>query len=194
MKKVSSSVSSLFIPFSILLTFNCATLTRRRTQRIPVTSSPAGATVSVNGVKQGVIPLTVTLEKKLKGQVIRIESPGYNPIEIRPERTPSGGVFLGNCLLGIVLGAVPAALYGVGHIFESSKQTDRTANLIWGFSAAAIGGVFTVIDTGSGKAYGLSPKDLTVTLTKADGTPRVCTLFVDSDDIKNIKWIRIYRD
>jgi hypothetical protein len=64
--------------------------------------------------------------------------------------------------------------------------------LIWGLSAAAFGGVFTLIDTGGGgKGYNLSPKDLTVTLTKADGTPRVDTLLVDPDELRNVKWIRV---
>ena len=83
MKKKPVLASSLLILFSILLAPDCATITRRSKQRIPVTSDPMGATVIVNGVQQGVTPLEIRLARKEKGQVIRIESPGYNPIEIR---------------------------------------------------------------------------------------------------------------
>jgi hypothetical protein len=175
---------------SVLLSPGCATLTRESTQRIPVTSSPAVATVFVNGVNQGVTPREIRLGRKQKGQVIRIESPGYNPVEIRPEKKLSGGVVLSNFLLGLMPGLLPAAFWSLGH----PTGSDAVGFLIWGLSAAAFGGWFTAIDINSGIAYGFRPTDLTVTLTKADGTPRVDTLLVDADDFQNIKWIRVHRD
>ncbi len=96
---------------SVLLAPNCATLTRRRTQRIPVTSSPVGATVIVNGQQQGVTPLEIQMVRKKKGQVIRIESPGYNPVEIRPQRKMSVGPIIGNVLLGLIPGIGGAYIY-----------------------------------------------------------------------------------
>jgi len=71
---------------SILLAPDCATITRRSTQKIPVTSSPAGAMVSVNGVPQGITPVEVKLTRTVKNQIVRIESPGYDAVEIRPKR------------------------------------------------------------------------------------------------------------
>jgi len=94
----------------ILLSPDCATLTRKKTQGIPVTSSPAGATVSVNGLPQGATPLEVRLARKPKGQVIRIESPGYYPVEIRLETKRSRGLFFRNFLLGLIP-ATPLALF-----------------------------------------------------------------------------------
>lgn len=180
---------------SVLLSPDCATLTRRNTQGIPVTSTPVGATVSVNGVEQGVTPVEIRLERKPKGQIIRIESPGYNPIEIRPERKLSGSVILGNFLLGIGPGFLPALIFGLGRLFDSTKATDTATALIWGLSAAAFSGGFTFIDTGvNGKGYTLKPKELIVTLTKVDGTPRVDTIFISAGDLRNVKWIRIHRD
>jgi len=33
-----------------------------------------------------------------------------------------------------------------------------------------------------------------VTLTKADGPPRVETILVNAEDFQNIKWIRVHRN
>jgi len=33
-----------------------------------------------------------------------------------------------------------------------------------------------------------------VTLTRADGPPRVDTMNIDADDFRNVKWIRVRRD
>jgi hypothetical protein len=186
MHKALNLVLSLLILFSILLSANCATITRRSKQRIPVTSAPVGATVIVNGVEQGVTPLTIALARKWKGQVIRIESPGYNPVEIRPQRKMSGIPILGNFLLGVYPGFLAALLV--------APDDDTMGPLVWGLSAAAFGAGFTAIDIGYGNGYGLRPTDLTVTLTKANGTPRVDTMLIDAEDFRNVTWIRVRRD
>jgi len=191
MKKIPVLVSSFLILSSILLTPDCATITRRSKQRIPVTSDPVGATVIVNGVQQGVTPLEIRLARKEKGQVIRIESPGYNPFEIRPKRKMSAGPIAGNFLIGLIPGAVPAIAYNLEHDDEEGDGT-RTM-LIWVLAAAACGAAFTAIDSG-GSGYELNPKDLTVTLSKADGTLRVDTMFLNPDEFRNVKWIRVHRD
>lgn len=171
-------VSALFAP-------DCATLIHKRTQGIPITSSPAGATVIVNGVQQGVTPLMITMDRAWKGQVIRIESSGYNPVEIRPKRKLSGGIILGNFLFGLIPGSLVAM--GVG-----LEEGDAAGFSAWALTAAAFGGLLTLID--GAKAYSLHPKDLTVTLTKADGTPRVDTILIDVDDFRDISWIRVRKD
>lgn len=173
----------------ILLAPSCATLTRKSAQRIPVTSSPAGAAVSVNGRQLGVTPLEIRLHRKSGSHVIRIESPGYNPLEIRAESTRSGGLFLKNFLLGLIPGAVPALWWGQA---QEDKGIMGRVFLIWGLSAAAFGGIFTAIDSG-GAGYELAPRELTVTLTRVDGAPRVDTILIDTDDLQSTKWIRVRR-
>jgi len=150
-----------------------------------------GATVIVNGVQQGVTPLEIRLARKEKGQVIRIESPGYNPLEIRPKRKMPAGPIAGNFLIGLIPGAVPAIAYNLEHDDEEGDGT-RTM-LIWVLAAAACGAALTAIDSG-GSGYELNPKDLTVTLSKADGTLRVDTMFLNPDEFRNVKWIRVHRD
>ncbi len=178
---------------SVLLAPRCATLTRKYTQRIPVTSSPVGAAVIVNGIEQGVTPLVLKLDRILKGPIIRIEAPGYNPVEIRPRRRISADSILGSFLLGLVPGIVPALLL-LGSDHAKSDPTDEPAILSAYFkSAAVLGGLFALTDIG-GRGYTLTPKNLTVTLTRADGTPRVEAMLVDADDFRNIKWIRVHRD
>ncbi len=156
-----------------------------------MTSDPVGATVIVNGVRQGVTPLEIRLARKEKGQVIRIESPGYNPFEIRPKRKMSDGPIAGNFLIGLIPGAVPAVAYRLYHDDEPGDGT-RTL-LVWMLSAAAFGAVFTAIDSG-GSGYELNPRDITVTLSKADGTLRVDTMFLDPDEFRSVKWIRVHRN
>ena len=64
MKQKTTNVLLLIPLASLLLNPSCATITRRTEQRIPVTSAPAGATVSVNGVKRGVTPLELRLSRE----------------------------------------------------------------------------------------------------------------------------------
>jgi hypothetical protein len=193
MKNMRANHFIIFLTLtSVLLAPNCATLTRGRTQRIPVTSSPVGATVIVNGQQQGVTPLEIQLVRKKKGQVIRIESPGYNSVEIRPLRKMSVGPIIGNFFLGLIPG------WGVTYLYASARDINLEVTetwLAWLLSTAAIGGFFTLIDSSySGKGYMLKPEELTVTLKKPDGKPRVDTILIDADDFQNVKWIRVHRD
>jgi len=173
---------------SILLTPNCATLTRRRTQRIPVTSFPAGATVIVNGRQQGVTPLEISLDRKKKGQVVRIESPGYNPLDIKLARRFSAEPAVGN----VVMGAITGYLVSLSIWMAKDQSIDARALLV--FLSAGIGLAYIGVDGATGTAYSLEPRDLVVTLKKTEGTSRVDTMLVDADDFANVKWIRIRKD
>jgi len=187
MGRTKTGLALLVTLSSVFLASSCAMMTRKSTQRIPVTSYPAGATVSVNGQRQGVTPMGLYLSRKRVNQVIRIESPGYNPFEIRLMKKTWGGAFIGNILLGLLPGFVPAAAYSLSH-------DGRGAEGIWVLSAAGFGAIFTIFDSLSGAANTIEPKALTVTLTKADGTPRVDTLLIDADVLQDIKWIRVRKD
>jgi hypothetical protein len=190
----NTGTSFLFIPLilmSVVLAPNCATIIQRSMQRIPVTSSPVGAAVIVDGQKQGVTPLDIYLSRQEKGQVIRIESPGYNSFEIHVKRRLSGAPILGNVLLGGLAGLSATVIYGLSRgIFWGNN---RTANLIFVVGGVASFGVCMLIDA-AGKGYTRTPTELTVTLTKVDGPPRVDMVLVDAGDFRNVKWIRIRKD
>lgn len=158
-----------------------------REQSVPVTSTPAGAAVFVNGVRYGETPLRLFLARKHKGPVIRIESPGYDSVEIRVGRKTTGLAVVGNILLGIAPAVYPAARYSLAHDGEGAYAA-------WLFWAAAFGAVFTVFDTTTGSINEFAPKEIVVTLKKSNGPPRVDTILVDAEDFRNIKWIRIRRD
>jgi hypothetical protein len=185
----------VFVLMGVLLSPNCATLTRRSTQRIPVTSDPVGAKVSVNGIQQGMTPLELRLARKEKGPVIRIEYPGYNPVEIRAKRKMSGRATLGNFLLGAASGLPITFAWMMYYDEEQTLGKDLGIELL---CTAAIGGLFMIFDytpiTPYTKGFEFSPKEVNVNLTKADGMPRVETIFLDAAELQNIKWIRIHRD
>jgi len=170
-----------------LLAAGCATITGSTSQRIPVTSFPAGARVIVNGVERGVTPLELMLSKNREHRIIRIESLGYHPMEIRLAKKTSGASLIGNFLLGVMPGVVPAVRYSLAH-------DGRGFYSIWIVTATALGLLFTVVDTASGAATSFEPKEIIVTLKKADGPPRIDTILIDPDELRNIKWIRVHRD
>jgi len=176
---------------SVLLAPNCATLTRSSKQRIPVTSAPAGATVIVNGVEKGVTPIEIRLVRAEKNQVIRIESPGYDSVEIRLKRKMPGRIILGNFFLGLIPAVVPAGMWGIAN--NDADNAEAVGILIELLGAAAFGGLLDLADAG-GNGYSLEPRELIVTLTKADGAPRVDTVLIDAGDFRNVKWIRVRRD
>jgi len=177
----------------LLLSPNCATLIRNRTQRIPVTSSPVGATVSVNGRLQGVTPVEVRLPRTKKGQVIRIECSGFNPVEICLKRDPSEMSLLGDLCLGFIIGVpltiwIPTRVHSVTELIDAYEDDHRGALIAVPFLFGAL------TDVLSGYIYDLSPADLAVTLTKVDGPTRVDRILIDADDFRNVKWIRVRRD
>ncbi len=153
-------------------------------QSVPVTSTPAGAAVFVNGVRQGETPLGLFLARKHRAPVIRIESPGYDPVEIRVGRRTLGSAIVGNILWGIVPAVYPAARYSLSHHGDGAY----VAWLLW---AAAFGAVFTVFDTATGSINEFVPKEIVVTLKKANGPPRVDTILLDEETFRNVKWIRV---
>jgi len=175
----------LILPLaSVLLSPGCATLMWKRTQRIPVTSSPVGATVSVNGIQEGTTPLEIRLVRREKGQVICIEAPGYNPFEIRTQRNISFKTIYGNIVLVAGMAAFES---GIDMGFGEKKRVSI-------LDIAGTAALFIFIDAISKKGHEFEPTALTVTLTKADGPPRIETRYVDADDFPNIKWIRVRRD
>ena len=103
----------------------------------------------------------------------------------------SGGPIAGNFLVGVIPGLVPAVAYHLKH--DDDANDDTRSMLIWALAAAACGAVLTAIDSG-GRGYEFIPRDLTVTLSKADGTLRVDTMVLDPDEFRNVKWIRVHRD
>lgn len=184
MQKCAARLLDVVALAGALLAASCAGMINGSEQRVPVTSTPMGAAVFVNGVRHGVTPLGLYLGRREKGPVIRIESPGYDPVEIRVGKKVSGLPLLGNVAFGVAPGLLPAARHSLAHDGEGFFP-------IWLLWAAAFGATFTVFDAVTGSINEFEPKELAVTLKKAGGPPKVETILLDEKDFRNVKWIRI---
>ena len=172
---------------SVLLSPNCATLFGTRTEPISVTSSPASITVRVNGKPRGITPIEIRVGRRRKDQVIRIESPGYNPVEIQVGRDAT----VPNLLLSAIVGAVDG---GLGALAVSTWVRHRHLPTDLAIAVPVGAAVFLLNDLIPHEGKVLRSKELLVTLAKASGTPRIDTMRIEADDFQNIKWIRIHRD
>ena len=138
---------------------NCASTVHRASLRAPamqivsVTSDPEGARILAGGKDLGVTPARVLLKRRDANIVLRIEKDGYEPQEIRLQRTVNGTVG-GN--LGFALLAVPLPWQG----FADNPLTkgERVAIAV----AVPLTGI--AFDFMTGAAYRL-PSQVAVTLT-----------------------------
>jgi len=120
--KKTKILLTLFVT-SIFLFQNCATIFLTKHQKIPVTSRPSGAIVIVDGEKTGFTPMNLKLIKKKK-HTIRIEMPGYQPLEIRlTSRKQVVDTILSNFILG---GFVAGYLIGI-IIYETNVAISGSA-------------------------------------------------------------------
>ena len=186
----------VMIIMTIFLFQNCATITKGTSQKIPVTSNPIGAKIIVDGEEAGNTPLTLKLKRK-KDHVIRIEKQDYNSLEIRITRRSSPAAsILGNIFWGL-LGSIPGGLIAwggaIGGIFGGEEAEDivNTGNIVALIGFIAGWGVGILVDSSSGANSTLSPNVLDVTLTKSEGKPHPAVLNIDSEQVQNLKWIRI---
>lgn len=191
---------------SVFLFQSCATIISGKSKRIPVTSRPVGARIIVDGEERGYTPLILNL-KKSNSYIVRVETPGYNPLEMRISRKVSDSLplsILGNmvtlglpCMIvaGVFFGAAEAWAWGpFGILFytkEEQEKINRKANraALIGFVLGTGSGI--LVDTLSGANFTLSPKELTVTLSKIEGKPQPNFILIDAEQFQDIKWIRI---
>jgi len=174
---------------SIFLIEGCATLSRGTSQKIPITISPGGAKIIVDGEEIGHAPLNLKLKRKKKIHIIRIEKTGYNPLEIRILRKTSKAPVIGNLLLGGSMVSVCTIGF-----FRSDYSNEVPTTL--GVVCLIGGGVLLltapfIVDNISGARQVLSPKELKVTLTKQEGNAQPDLILLDAEQLQSIKWLRI---
>ncbi len=144
---------------SLILLPDCGTLSSGGDQGVPVTSNPPGANVFVDGRAGGQTPAFLRIRKK-GDPVIRIEYPGYIPVEVRPKRkTPSFAV-MGDILIGGVIGGVIAMSVGLRNDYANPGKTALIA-----IPLSALGMI--LLDSGAGPV--VSPEELRINLKKASG-------------------------
>jgi hypothetical protein len=94
----------------VVLTAGCATIMHGSKQDVAVSSTPSGASVSVDNQPMGNTPTTVNLTRKDR-HVISIEAPGYRKYDLQLTRGTSGWVW-GNLVFGGIPGLAIDAITG----------------------------------------------------------------------------------
>jgi len=88
----------------------CATIIHSPRQQVGISSTPSGASVTIDNVDSGKTPLVTKLSRKQE-HVLRIEMAGYKPFEATLTRKLSGWVF-GNLVFGGIVGLAVDAVSG----------------------------------------------------------------------------------
>lgn len=102
MRRENATVVSFIVLLSTcLLLSGCAALFTGTSQNVMVQSSPAGATIQVNGMQVGTTPGQVTL-KRGSSQVLVVSKEGYEPQTVMLGTKFNGWVLL-NLLWGYAL-------------------------------------------------------------------------------------------
>ena len=94
-----STIRPLGFLGGIALTSGCATLFAGGPDRIPVSSNPSGAAVTVDGNLLGVTPMVVTLDRGSSQGVIRFEAAGYEPVVVQRTKEFNTIALLNNVML-----------------------------------------------------------------------------------------------
>jgi hypothetical protein len=80
----------------------CATLIHGTRQEVSISSTPSGASVSIDGASRGTTPFVAQLARN-HSHLVKIEMPGYAPYEATLSHRLSGWIF-GNVLIGGLIG------------------------------------------------------------------------------------------
>jgi len=101
---------TVVIAVSLASTAACATIMEGSKQPVAVSSTPAGASISVDGQEMGTTPATLLLTRK-DSHVVSLLLDGYLPYHMTLEKKTSGWVW-GNIVFGGVVGVVVDASTG----------------------------------------------------------------------------------
>jgi hypothetical protein len=99
--------------FALLFTLGlgaCASIIHGTHQDVGITSEPTGAAVTIDNLHSGNTPVIAKLTRK-DNHIVRIELPGYQPIDLTLTRSVSGWVW-GNIAVGGLIGLAVDAIDG----------------------------------------------------------------------------------
>jgi hypothetical protein len=89
---------------ALLSTVACASIMHGSNQSVAFNSTPAGASISVDGTPMGVTPAVLRLERKSE-HTVRLDLAGYAPFEMQLKKRLSGWVW-GNIVFGGIIGVI----------------------------------------------------------------------------------------
>jgi hypothetical protein len=97
----------------VSFTTGCGTLVNGMRQDLTVTSDPGGAEVSIDGVPRGTTPVVAAVSRR-HAHVVKVEQPGYHPIETSVVQETSAWEW-GNVIswgpIGVVVDALTGGMY-----------------------------------------------------------------------------------
>jgi hypothetical protein len=106
----------------------CATIVSGRTQRVSVSTFPADAKVTINGMEQK-SPCVVMLDRSVPSYQIIIEKEGYQPYVYNLNRGINGWVF-GNIILGGIIGIVIDCASGSVYAFSPDNISVNLSKIV----------------------------------------------------------------
>lgn len=114
LKELMRALATLVV--ASLFLWDCATIHHGRYQKIEITTLPAGAKVSIDGVETGGTPLQTNV-KRNDDHIIHIECSGYKTSELKITNSFSGWVW-GNIIwypvfepIGVLVDFVTGSIY-----------------------------------------------------------------------------------
>jgi hypothetical protein len=133
----------------MFITSQCATIMSGSKQDIPITSSPSGASISVDGEMMGITPVTIKLKRNMKNVALKIELDGYKPYQTNLSRGMNGWIF-GNIILGgipgLIIDAATGSMYKLTpESVTASLEKDHDADFEQGIGINNENDVFYVI-------------------------------------------------
>ncbi|MGB9837141.1 MAG: PEGA domain-containing protein [Candidatus Saccharicenans sp.] len=173
--------------------FQSGCLTRTsRPQKIPVTSNPAQARISVDGQEIGYTPLMLNLSRD-RNHIIKIEKEGYEPalIQVQSKTNANTERFIGGLpitvagmCVGLVLGFLVSPTHDIDHKYPSFV-----------IGGAVLGAVPGVLIMAIKPAPTLEPGVINIILKRAPegerGSGSVQTIQLTPEQLSNLRWIRI---
>ena len=153
-----------------LVSANCATLQMNGpSQRIRVTSTPPGAEVSLDGRPAGATPAEVTVSRRNRAPVIRVEKDGFRPHEQKLQRSQSWWLLADAALAGALYLAVALTVSGPSAWEIGEGPPTFNENLI----AASVAAAPLVVDFLSGAAFTFRPGQVDAALGPARADSRL---------------------
>lgn len=95
---------------ALLLITGCATIIHGTRQDVGISSTPTGASVTIDNLQSGTTPVFSKLRRK-ENHVVRITLPGYQPMDLTLTSSVSGWVW-GNVAIGGLIGLAVDAISG----------------------------------------------------------------------------------
>ena len=159
-------MKNMFLALIVLsLSARCASIAHGRYEKVPLTSTPSGASIRVDcgdvPSDGGITPADVKLRRGAEHCAITLSKAGFADRTITFPRVLSH-VAWGNIGPGLVLGVGAGAALAIGSLFDESNNDRVSAASISGIIVGT--GVGFLVDRSTGALYRQVPSSVHVTL------------------------------